>query len=185
RTRGSSRCAASIAVLTCGWVEQSSTRHSSQSSNRWARTEPSIAASTSGGVSNTGVRSENRGPGTALPTPLAEAGGGRPDESRDTGLQARRGVDQAPRAGLQLGEPPTQRTQFGVSADQQIAQPQDLLPAAVELLAQLGGLGAAVAPGSPLCGCSLIGHGRRVYPAAARGTAAMSNDLRLLVDLIE
>src|SRR5215218_1163370 len=163
RMRGSSAVARSIASRTCGSLEQSSTRHSSQSPKLCRWTDFNIAASTSAGVSYTGVRIENRGAATALALPAEtpeQRRGRRPDESGQQRANAGDDVQQPCGAGFQLGDLALERAEFGVLADQQVAQPQHLLAVARQLLAQRLRVGGRAG----VNGSSLLRHGGRVYP---------------------
>jgi hypothetical protein len=83
------------------------------------------------------VTIENPGAGTALAprAPPAEAG-----DRRGESAQARSGAEQPVGAVLELLEAAAQFPHFGVLADQQVPQSQDLLAAACQLLAQRGDL---------------------------------------------
>ena len=88
------------------------------------------------------MRIEKRGVATAGLASLAlqHAQGG-PDqlaEARNAGFDPASGTGDPSRTVVQLGEPTLRGAEFRVLADQQIAQPEDLLFLASELRAELG-----------------------------------------------
>jgi hypothetical protein len=74
------------------------------------------------------------------PPQPAQDGSGGADRAQQPRSHPRGGDQEPGRALFELGEAAAQGAHFGVLADQQVAQPQDLLPAVRQLLAQLGEL---------------------------------------------